>query len=1233
MVAGLPVSANQTADFVLGQFDLTHNGPNIVGAVKTGGIITTAGVNGPNGIAINSSGAVFVADTANSRVLVFSSAAALTNGQAASMVIGQPDGSSSQCNRGLAAPGSQTLCSPEAVAVQAAAVGTNVYVADTANNRVLVYLGVSLTGCNATTPCVGPAANLLIGQSSFSAAVPGAGQAGLHGPSGVGVDAGGNVYVGDTLNNRVLEFNATVAGPPCSGGPGCNANIVFGQPTVVAGPVFTAAPTNFSQKTCFNSSNPLSLQAVNQRGLCGPTGVALDGDNDLYVADTGNNRVLEYNSPLVPIIPNVTPSVVFGQPLVMAGPVFVAGPLNFTQNTCFNGATAATAVSDLGLCGPAGVAPSTNGTLWVADTQNSRTLRYINALSPNVTADVVLGQGDSPSSFATNSCNDGNNASDFNGLGLDSLCKPTGLVLDASNNPWIADTLNNRLVHFNEGVDAFQDADVVLGQADFTHNPVNDLAFTELLSNSPALNGPIGLAIDRFGNVYVADPENNRVLGWPSLAPLTTHQPATLVIGQPDMASGACNQGAANPTGGTLCGPSGVAVDSSGNLYVADAGNNRVLLFQTPFVGCGLPPATCIGGPALGVFGQQGLFTTGLCNNGVAGLGADSFCGPGAVAVDSHNNLYVADALNSRVLEYNTPLVASASSACHTLPCSATALFGQVNVTSQVCANGTGGHAVSATGMCDPGGVGLDSIDNLFVADTFNHRVLEFNTPNFSACTQSAPCQPGPAANLVFGQGANGKVAANPAVATTNVCTTGATGMCGPSGLALDATTALYVSDTFNNRVLEFNDPVSPPGNQTANIVFGQPLGGVESPFNFSGKTCFNAEPGGPPVAPNPVSALGLCDPGGMALFNSGGDLLVTDTTNNRVLHYHQPLVAPTPTSTPTATPTATGTPTNTPTETPTATGTPTHTPTQTPTATATQTATGTATATGTPTHTPTKPTRPQPTATTATATGTPTGPKTTEQRRPNSDGHRDPNSDGDRNRDGHRDPNSDGDRNCDGHRDPNSDGDRNRDRHRDPNSDGDRNRDGHRNPNSDCDRNGDGHRDCYANRDGYCDRDSDPGGNRHCNGDFHADRDPNFESHFNPDGAADRGANRNSHRVANGNLDPDRDADADCHRHLHPSQRRRYPDSDTGRAGDHRPHQSGGGGSELHADRQELPSRREGQLLPKHRQRPFKRGTAHPDGNHSHQHDGAGPGYGSIAAGDGRNRGRQSTRYSVQRG
>ena len=198
MIAGLPVLANQTADFVLGQFDLVHNGPNIVGAVNTGGTIKTAGVNGPNGIAISGGGAVYVADTANSRVLVFSSAAALTNGQAASMVIGQPDGSSSQCNRGLAAPGSQTLCSPEAVAVQAARGGHQCL-----RRRYRQQPRARVPGCFADRmhrdhAMCRPGGQSVDRSKFLQRRGLRAGQAGLCGPSGVGVDACGNVYVGDT---------------------------------------------------------------------------------------------------------------------------------------------------------------------------------------------------------------------------------------------------------------------------------------------------------------------------------------------------------------------------------------------------------------------------------------------------------------------------------------------------------------------------------------------------------------------------------------------------------------------------------------------------------------------------------------------------------------------------------------------------------------------------------------------------------------------------------------------------------------------------------------------------------------------------------------------------------------------------------------------------------------------------------------------------------------------------
>lgn len=121
---------------------------------------------------------------------------------------------------------------------------------------------------------------------------------------------------------------------------------------------------------------------------------------------------------------------------------------------------------------------------------------------------------------------------------------------------------------------------------------------------------------------------------------------ADLVIGQADFLSwfSECNNAAV--TGATLCVPSGIAVDGAGNLYVVDAGNNRVLEYNSPFTTDTLPDL---------VFGQDGSFTSSVCNKG--GISQASLCGPTGVAVDSAGNVYISDTTNNRVLEFDMPLV------------------------------------------------------------------------------------------------------------------------------------------------------------------------------------------------------------------------------------------------------------------------------------------------------------------------------------------------------------------------------------------------------------------------------------------------------------------------------------------------------------------------------------------------------------------------------------------------
>src|SRR5208282_1385113 len=368
-------------------------------------------------------------------------------------------------------------------------------------------------------------------------------------------------------------------------------------------------------------------------------------------------------------------------------------------------------------------------------------------------------------------------------------------------------------------------ADIVLGQPNFSDNFKN---FTSGLG----LYGPVAVAIDASvvpNRLYVSDSENNRILGYKDVATLINGGLADLVIGQPAFSSNGCNN--AGPSAGSLCVPDGVAVDASGNLYVADYSNNRVLEYNTPFAGCGSFP--CVGGPANRVFGQGGSSHTNTCNK--SGVSASSLCGPFGVALDTHGNLYVSDSRNSRVLEYNTPLTNN----------TADQVFGQFgSFTSGGCNNG----GVSASSLCEPYGVAVDAGGNVYIADYNDNRVLEYNTPLTT----------GTVAHRVIGQRGS--------FSTTNFSCCSASSLLEPAGLALDGSGNLYVADYGENRVLRYTTPLSPIA--SADLVIGQ--------------NTFSTE--GTNLAVTDASSIPY--PSSVAIDTSvvPNRLYVADTLNNRVL-------------------------------------------------------------------------------------------------------------------------------------------------------------------------------------------------------------------------------------------------------------------------------------------------------------------------------------------------------------
>ncbi len=428
----------------------------------------------------------------------------------------------------------------------------------------------------------------------------------------------------------------------------------------------------------------------------------------------------------------------------------------------------------------------------------------------------------------------------------------------------------------NPGAAGDSTADLALGQIDLAHGIFN---FGGLNAISGLFTGgTLAVAIDPQGRFYAADIGNNRVLAWELRVGFTDGVPAKIVIGQPDAYSNQCTT---TQTGLCFSSPvncpglagGGVAVDTAGNLYVADGCNSRVLEFNSPFsqtTASGRPLTA--GQAAHLVFGQNGSFTSNDSGGSAnCGLG-DTICTPSGIAADLAGNLYVVDQSSNRVLEYNTPLTASK-------------VRGSGDTMSDRIIGSLGcSETEGADTLCSPTGVAVDSSGNLYVADTHNGRVLEYNSPLLASSSVAGSGDS--VADMVFGQ--NGSFTSNPCSSPSAQC------LAAPTGVSLDFAGNLYISDGPYNRVLEYNTPLNKTrtkgsGDNVADKVFGQKN-------NFKSQVCSNGLAGngasmGAAGVINPApSKQGLCDPEGVAA-DLAGDVYIADSGNGRLLFYDLPLV------------------------------------------------------------------------------------------------------------------------------------------------------------------------------------------------------------------------------------------------------------------------------------------------------------------------------------------------------
>ena len=212
----------------------------------------------------------------------------------------------------------------------------------------------------------------------------------------------------------------------------------------------------------------------------------------------------------------------------------------------------------------------------------------------------------------------GNGTSGYSGDGgigtSAQFANPFGIAVDSAGNVYVADQVNNRIRKITKD----GNINTVAGNGTFGYTGDKGSATSAELAN------PQGVAVDSQGNIYIAD-TNNHVVRKVSGGTITT------IAG--NNAAGPGNIGDGGPaTNAQLFFPSGLAVDSSGNLYIADTGNSEIRIVKTDGT-----IKTFAGNGAQGLTGDNGQATAAELN------------APTGVAVDSTGVLYIADTSNNRV--------------------------------------------------------------------------------------------------------------------------------------------------------------------------------------------------------------------------------------------------------------------------------------------------------------------------------------------------------------------------------------------------------------------------------------------------------------------------------------------------------------------------------------------------------------------------------------------------------
>jgi trimeric autotransporter adhesin len=551
---------------------------------------------------------------------------------------------------------------------------------------------------------------------------------------------------------------------------------------------------------------------VGQARLGYPSGFAFDSKGNLYITDFGNSRVRKVDA-VTAIITTVA-----GTGEKCAHPT----------NPCGDGGPATAALLNL----PEAVAVDSAFNIYIADSSDNR-IRKVDGSTGIIT--TVAGDGNACAN-PTLACGDGGPATSAN------LNFPQGVTVDGSGNIYVSDTADNRVRIVSAGV-----INRYAGNGGACLDPTKACGDGGLATNAN-LHAPQGVALDSSGNGYIADSRDHRVRQVNALTLKISTFAGTGVQGfsgdggpaksaeldlpgfvYPDSTgnidiadtgnqrirqvnpAGTINTIVGGASGGdqgpalnaTLAGPYTLTEDSSGNVYFADLYNNRIRRIAND---ANRTITTVAGTGSAGYSGDGGPGTLAMLN------------APSSVAFDAQGNLYIADENNLRVrkldLAGNISTVAGNGSSC----------------TPTTASCGDGGPATSAT-MASPQTVVVDASGNVYIADYFAHRIRKVDTSG----TITTLAGTGVAGNKGDGGPAN--------QATLNH----------PSGVTVDSVGNVYISDQYNNRIRQV---------RTDNNIYA---------FALNGQAHLGGD-GGPAINGSMWNPLEITiDPAGN-LFVSGGN-------------------------------------------------------------------------------------------------------------------------------------------------------------------------------------------------------------------------------------------------------------------------------------------------------------------------------------------------------------------------